>query len=441
MVTWSARLALAGGVAATIFASSSAFSLPAIPVKVEVGLDNGTKTLLQTLPANVREQFVIAVNEALERIDFSVGNYVKEIQLAASQTTQEITCVVGGALANSGSDIAKGLTTLLIGDSSRLAGSGEFATPPGVDASAQTLLQTIVKTRQQLRGDSPTDKVYATYSDLAFESAKLVCRLRARNAPTDFADDQVALMRRALGEWRILSRDAYCLSPDACIQKRRYDIEEIIKKEDPNLIDAASVRAEFEQLGPNPIPAPASGWQQMAARARQIAGMGGTPDYDISRTESLLYGLRDIELKIAATKSNWQWQARVEWEAAKKLMDPLPNFLKGIAGEMNPGAKGYNLTIDSEHAFQNLGRVKRSLLKARESIERAKALDARLIKTADAGLSEIQTIEQDARQKVEQVCGIYLSPHGYFRFDDRYGAYRWCNSNKSNRWALFPTVN
>jgi hypothetical protein len=163
-----------------------------------------------------------------------------------------------------------------------------------------------------------------------------------------------------------------------------------------------------------------------------------------------LYGLRDIELRIAATKSNWQWQAKNSWSSAQTLLDPLPTFLNDIAGEMNPEASGYNIIIDSEHAFNNLRKAKKRLTLARASIEQAKTLDPRLNAVADAGLAEVTNLENNASQKLEQICGIYLSPHPpgarplrpgiYFHFDSIYGAYNWCSGHPNNRWALLDGI-
>jgi hypothetical protein len=446
-----------GIVSATCFALASiptvisADVLPAIPVKVEVGLDEGTKALLESLPIKMREQFIIAVNAAMDRVDFSVERYVRDIQLAAIQTTQDVSCTAGGALIDTGNDLVRGVTTLLVGDSFRLIRNGEFTTPPGVDASSQVLLKSIVDTQRGLKADTSTSKLFATYSDLAFKSATLICQFKARNAPTDFGEDQLRLMRKALGEWRLLNQNGYCSNPTDCVTKRKHDVDQIIareQKENPALIEAATVTGEFQQLGfdqANP-PVAENDWYEIFNRLQKFVGLQPQDDYDITRTESILYGLRDIELKIAAQKANWQWKAQQAWATAKSALDPLPRFLTGIAEEMNPNASGYNIIIDSEHAFTNLGKVKKQLFTARAALEQAKSLDPRLKKAADDGLNELQALEKDAQQKVEKICGIYLADSSQIRpgfmrikiFDDRYGAYKWCNTNKTNRWDLFP---
>jgi hypothetical protein len=179
---------------------------------------------------------------------------------------------------------------------------------------------------------------------------------------------------------------------------------------------------------------------------RALIGAKSTDPYHIALTEATLFGLRNVELTIAAQKSKWQKRAAEDWANAKKLSDPLPNLLTGIAGEMNPNADGYNIVIDSEHAFINLGSAKKSIGAVKQSLVSAKGLDPRLKEFADAGLAEMAAFEDDAAKKVEQICSIYLNSKiqgGVFLniniFDSRYGAYNWCTANPKNRWSLFPT--
>ena len=287
--------------------------LPTIPVSVEVGLDEGTKSLLQSLPENLRVQFVKAVQQSLDTLDFHVDKYISDMQAAAAQTTQDVACVGEGLAANMGGDLVAGVTTLLIGDLLNLFRSGQFATPAGVDADLQALSKAIIDTQQALSGTATPEQLYATYSDLVFASAKLICKMRARNAPTTFGTDKLSMMRRAMGEWRILRTENACQTADSCVQKRREDIARIFASEPAILIAAASVQGEFDQLKAVPrAPATESGWQALSKRARLALGMSPPTGYDITKTESVLFGLRDVELKVAAVKSNWQWQASQE---------------------------------------------------------------------------------------------------------------------------------
>jgi hypothetical protein len=125
--------------------------------------------------------------------------------------------------------------------------NGGFTTPPGVDNSSQILLKSILATREHIKNDTPTESIFATYSDLAFAAATLICQLKARNAPTEFGADQLALMRRALGEWRVLSRNNYCMSPDDCLTKRQNDVKQIRAMED-QIQSSLSHRASEESL-------------------------------------------------------------------------------------------------------------------------------------------------------------------------------------------------
>ena len=420
-----------------------AAALPDIPVKVTVGLDEGTKALLERLPDQLQQAFVAAVTKSLKELDFHVETYVKEIQSAASQTVQNIACTGDGFVKNVAGEIGQGLTTLLVGSSSGLLRGNEFATPPNVDPSSQTLLKNIAATRSGFRGDTPSTKLYAAYSDLAFAAAGVICQDQARNAPTDFASDQLRLMRRAIGEWRILDQIDHCQNPEACIAKRKHDIESIRSHEDPKLIEAVAIQGEYDELGigADRRPIEKSNWQQLFDGFYSLVG-ASSAQYDISHAEAILFGLRDIELRIAAVRSNWQQRAQEAWAISKKLSAGLPNFLLGIAGEMNPNASGFNLVIDSENAFHNLGSVKKSLLEARRQLELARSLDPRLKDAADAGLADLGGMEKDAAAKVEQICSVYLNTksfRGQLFFNSSYGAYSWCSGNPADRWAKFPT--
>ena len=124
-------------------------------------------------------------------------------------------------------------------------------------------------------------------------------------------------------------------------------------------------------------------------------------------------------------------------------MDPLPNFLDGIAGEINSKASGYNVEINSEHAFNNLAKAKKKMAAIRTWLEHAKTLDPRLEKPVGAGLANLDALERDGSAKVEQICNIYLNvtpPIPMFKFDSRYAAFNWCSANPKNRWMLFPQI-
>jgi hypothetical protein len=422
-----------------LWCANPALSLPTVAVGVEVGLDSGTKELLDRLPQKLSDAFVDAVNKSMERVDFSVATYIKTAQAAASQTMVELACLGDGTLANGVDEVTRGISTLLLGDVTNLVRSGQYATASGIDPASQNLYNQIDTSRRNLHDDTSAIVIYGAYSDLAFSTAKLICKQMAVHAPVEFADDQLALLRKSLGEWRILNFNAYCSNPSDCLRKRKADLEKIITNEDPKLVDAASVRSQYRQLVSDVgAGVPESDWQQLVDRLRRLIGSQSPAAPDITHTESVLFGLRDVELKIAAVKGNWQWQAINQWNTAKSILDPLPTELTGIGGEMNSSAHNYNIEIDSEHAFNNLRDVKTKLIRARALVQQAKALDPRL--NSDEGFKEIDALEKTAAQDVEQICGIYLTPHGLFRFDSRYGAFNWCNANKTNRWNLYPTL-
>jgi len=432
-------------VASPVRAQLPNFQLPTIPVSVEVGLDAGTRALIEKLPEEIRKQFVAAINESLTRLDFSVDTYIKTAQAAATKTVQSITCSADGLLLNAANDLERGVFSLILGDAFQFVRGNKFATPANIDASSQALLETISNTREQISADRASVEIYAAYSDLGFDTAKLICRQRARNAPTEFATDQLELLRRAMGEWRLLSQVNRCLNPDDCQTKRLKEIKDLISREDPKLIEAAAITDEFDfvQRSLAKQPDTRTTWQQLYDSMRQALNLGAGAQYDIVHTEGALLGLRDVELKVAALKSNWQQQAAAQWALTKKTLDPVPHFLAGIAGEMNPSSGGYNMVIDSEHAFNNLGRAKRWVLTSKDALQKAKSLDPRLSNDADKGLAAIEVFEKDIAAKVEQICGIYLNSRimGAQVFDSRYGAYKWCSANLTNRYALFPMPN
>ena len=183
--------------ACLLLSALPASALPEIPVKVQVGLDDGTKALLERLPDQLQQAFVTAVTKSLKELDFHVETYVKEVQSAASQTVQNISCTADGLVKNLSSELGQGLTSLLIGSSFSLIRNNEFVTPASIDASSQILLKNISTTRSGLKGDTPSAKLYVAYSDLTFSAAGLICQDQARNAPTDFAKDQFTVEKPA----------------------------------------------------------------------------------------------------------------------------------------------------------------------------------------------------------------------------------------------------
>jgi hypothetical protein len=231
---------------------------------------------------------------------------------------------------NTANDIIGGLTTLFGGSNS--GGSNEYITAPGVEPLSQSLKQDVKLSLQKWAPNTKVDDIYAAYSDLAVRSAKALCQVKARHAPTVWFDDKLTVIRRAMGEWRILSgeggtKTALCLNPEDCVSKRRRTIQDLITKEDQALIDAADVKAKWTSLSvDNVTPTPDSYWQTML-KYLGITGAQPTDESYISQREAILFGLRDIELRVAALKSNWQWRATQEWAAATTAMDTLRKSL------------------------------------------------------------------------------------------------------------------
>ena len=58
----------------------------------------------------------------------------------------------------------------------------------------------------------------------------------------------------------------------ACIMKRRQNIEQLMAREEPKLIEAASVKSEFQQLASNQdnLPAQEPDWQQLYNKLRRF---------------------------------------------------------------------------------------------------------------------------------------------------------------------------
>jgi hypothetical protein len=416
--------------------------LTTIPVHVEAGLDAGTKEFLSQLPQEIRKQFEMAIDHALDRLDFSVDSYIAELQDAAIKTTAEVSCTTQGALINTRNELSGGILSFLFGDSSLWAKNEKFVTPKGVDSSSQALLQATTTTRGQITKDTDVARMVAIYSDLAFDAAKLHCQLQSVKAPTDFPDSRLKINRKALSEWELLETTNSCSKAGECVPSRTTDIKKIMVWEDQRLIDAASVRGQFDQLIGTlqaDVP-PETTWSTYFRRVMALVGVSSSNTYDLSKDEATLFGLRTIELKISALKGNWQWRASKEWTNAKALLDPVPNQLKGIAEEMNPGANGHNLVIDSESAFNNLRRLKAQLNSARSSLLSAKALDPRLDEAVKTAMISENALESDAANKVEQICTIYLSRHGRFGFSSSFGAFDWCKANPTSRWTAFPDI-
>jgi hypothetical protein len=71
---------------------------PSIGVHVEhspvtVGLDDKTRTLLEKLPADVRKEFELLLQNALQRIDVSVHSYLTEVDRIALGILDRVPCV------------------------------------------------------------------------------------------------------------------------------------------------------------------------------------------------------------------------------------------------------------------------------------------------------------------------------------------------------------
>jgi hypothetical protein len=419
---------------ALFIAVKTAVAFPGIPVNVEVGLDDGTKALLSTLPGNIRDAFVEAVQKSLQLVDFSVVKYIAAIEEAAKNTTRDISCTGQGVLINSAKEIESGIKTLILGGLA--AKKGEF-TPVGIDPISQELLKNVEDTKANLKWDTSSVKLFATYSDLSIASAKFICRAQSLNAPTAFGDREYQLNRRSLGEWQILVDQ--CEDTQRCLKKRLDDIVTLVNSPDP-AVKATNAKGAFEKIrGAGATAAtPETDWFRLKTRLLGTIGIKPIGGFDIDKVEGVLFALRDIELRVAAQKSRWQWQASQEWSKTKGLMDKV--CLSDINDELH---KRTNIVTDSSNAFNNLSKVKSKLQASRAAISNAIQLDPRLKEIGGAQLIDIGNKSAEAAGYVEEVCGVYLNTPGVLggrRFNESYGAFTWCRGHPSNRWRDFPTT-
>lgn len=318
-------------------------------ISAEVGLDEPTRTMINGLPATIRKEAVVLVEESLKRLDASIVAHAKALDVALARYGEAVMCAIPAAAQDA-------TESALVG-----AGIAERT-------SHQDLLDLRDRTEAALTVRSRPDDVIALRDDLAREAAILGCRYAVNKNETD------RIFEQARGSYPLWSRlrSVGCRSARDCTETYRSVVASAIAEADTRDVQLIGAQAALERIA---APAPsAPGWMEALAPAK------------LATIEPSLQELYAIERGLRLAEASRLTRAINDLETANSNLR--------AAGRLHEGRSAKALAAcnrDFERANDRLARVDRLA-------EQAVTLWTGPAVTAGA-VADIRVIDEAARLK------------------------------------------
>jgi hypothetical protein len=319
------------------FMATLVFACPCYAqIDIGFGLDSGTRNLIQSLPANIRQQIETAVANILPEIDKSVLTYEDHLNSIIhdniDQGMKALECAADGTVENIKSSISGSLAGLFF---STVSGN---LTPKDVPGEFKSLDDAIEATRAKFTSSTKANDIAVAYADLLHYTAIVRCTTQIAGAPVAYELWlQAGRIYYPALEWMMLVGDPdhpFCVNADDCFQKRKAQIQQIIKSADPR--DVAAVQADqiFAKI---PAPPQISFLQQIA---------GG--HIDILSYEVPLGTYRQIERSIAGEMALRLKKAQDAWKTADSFRQQAQTLARNEVAEVNSPTSN----VDFQNAIQ-----------------------------------------------------------------------------------------
>jgi hypothetical protein len=199
-------------------------------LKLEAGLDERTRALIQGMPKEVREQAILALKEALPLIDESVEKYLAEVDVIVTRQLATIDCSING--------ITK--TTI----EELMAGFKFWKEGPTM---VEDLRSRANKLPSRFNWKSSPEDYRIFYGDTLQAARTVACA--NKDTPTSYKEVEVIrnrLTNDVLPFERL--RGNVCTTSESCIRSLKAAISEEIKKADARDLQASKVITRFDAI-------------------------------------------------------------------------------------------------------------------------------------------------------------------------------------------------
>lgn len=195
--------------------------------EVIAGLDEPTRKLIESLPANIRAEAVKALVEAQPLIDQSIAKYFEDLDTRLANRIDQIGCV----LANT--------TT----------GAVESLKGPWGDKTPITTLKNDYDSRKHFE-PRKVENLAFTYTDLVAAIAKAGCGVYDP-VGKDIVAEFRSVARIRMSTWRQIKD--LCTTPADCLEKRYAYVGQLIANADKRDLEFTKAKASYEQVNGKPV--------------------------------------------------------------------------------------------------------------------------------------------------------------------------------------------
>ncbi|MBD9373447.1 hypothetical protein IB238_12535 [Rhizobium sp. ARZ01] len=360
------------------------FSFPVISHAISIGLDKGTKELLDQLPEDVSKALLETLKQAQPLIDQSVLLYLQTVNKILSDNISSgataIQCSAVGSAAIIGEEVKTSLSNLLY--TAGRSGLNEAH----IGDYTQNFSDSIDAMRGNINTEIKSTDVLVAYSDLLIRAAIIKC---AANINPQLTQNEIEAQIRRISvpsmEWHLLVGDRdrpYCETIHQCIVKRREEIEAYLKQSDKRDVAKADAENMFKSIPPTP----------------QLPNAGvifdRRPHIQILDYEFVLTSIRQVERAVEAAKSLREKKAKELFDQAAKAKDVAITFVAGNQGNINSPTDKYQ---DNRNAIDRTPEMKKLSQDVINLATEAKLLDSNLGKDADAIIARMQENMQQAQ--------------------------------------------
>ncbi|PBB20393.1 hypothetical protein CK219_10495 [Mesorhizobium sp. WSM4313] len=375
---------------------------------LDVGLDKGTRDMIEQLPPAIRVQMLQLLKDALPLIDVSVSSYITQIGTVfhdnLNDAIRQVSCRTGGTITNASESLKSSIGWVFFGDWP----AGEIVAshvPKGIDQ----LGKDIANTRAAIKIDTNLDAIRTAYVELLHEASIVKCSSYASDdAPVvmlTIAGRVGQIMDPAMEYTTLLDSPGgpICSFLSDCISVRVQYLDKYLKTADVRDVAAANAMQMVDDLPPMPA---SPDWLSYSMQAV------GLQHFDIAPYETFLLQIRNIERTVEVTKVAREKKAQAEWDDVIERKPALDTFMRNEGASMDasaPSAQDFvnmicrhedahssieKLTSDGQQAFNldsrrttDWGRLKSELetYKAREEswIQRARNAVPEVAKSFD----------------------------------------------------------
>ncbi|MBV7541965.1 hypothetical protein [Acidovorax sp. sic0104] len=204
--------------------------------EVLAGLDEPTRKLIESLPANLRTEAVKLVQEAMPLINDSMEKFLADVDTRLASRIDHIACLLGGLIDEAGNTV-----------------KGPFA-----DKTPVATLMKEYRARKEF-DTSTAEKITYTYIDYVKHLARAECTVGAgdRTAKAVLTVDRLDAVER-MSTWNELKH--FCSTPADCLVKRVPYMRELVKNSDSRDVDFTRASAKLEQVKATPVSKHAASW-------------------------------------------------------------------------------------------------------------------------------------------------------------------------------------